>query len=103
MIKALEKFDKMAAVGVLARAALSLRYSDSPRSGSVEGEEEIQTRVVEEVRSRLGIPIDDNSSEAVDRMADVLDSEIGSTDCGTGYRSRTLTTSRARRPPFRLV
>ena len=31
MIKALEKFDKMAAVGVLARAALSLRYSDSPR------------------------------------------------------------------------
>jgi len=75
MIKALEKFDKMAAVGVLARAALSLRYSDSPRADSVEGEKEIQTRVVEEVRSRLGIPMDDNSSEAVDRVADVLDSE----------------------------
>lgn len=76
MIKALEKLDKLAAVGVLARAALSLGYSESPRDGGVESEENIQTRVVEEVRSRLGISKDDNSPDAVNRVADVLDSEL---------------------------
>ena len=75
MIKALEEFDKMAAVGVLARAALSLGYCDGPQLGAVEREEDIQTRVVEEVRSRLGISKDDNSRDALDRMADCLDAE----------------------------
>ncbi len=72
MIKTLEKFDKMVAVGVLARAALSLRYGVAD---GVESEKDIQTIVVNEVRSRLGISNDDNSSDAVDRVADVLDSE----------------------------
>lgn len=76
MIKALEIFDKMAAVGVLARAALSLGYDDGPRLGGVEREEDIQTRVVEEVRSRLRIPEDDNSRDAIDRVADCLDAEL---------------------------
>ena len=36
MIKALEKFDKKAAVGILARAALSLGSGDSQRAGVIE-------------------------------------------------------------------
>ena len=75
MIKTIANFDKMVAVGVLARAALSLRYGHSPLADVVEKDKDIQTSVVREVRSRLGISSDDDSSDAIERMADFLDSE----------------------------
>lgn len=75
MIKALENLDKMTAVGILARAALSLEHGDGPRTG-VTKEEDIQAHVVDEVRSLLGIAKDDNTSDAVDKVADVLDDEL---------------------------
>ena len=53
MIKALEGLDARAALGVLARAALTLDYANRPLF-KVVGEEVVQNKVLKEIRARLG-------------------------------------------------
>jgi hypothetical protein len=73
MIKAVSSFDPKSAAGVLARAALSVAYVDHPVVG---GEPvELITRVIDEARQQLGLSSEENSQEAFDRIADLLDQE----------------------------
>jgi hypothetical protein len=71
MIDALErKFGRIAAAGLMARAALSLGYEET------KGEQEsIITQLVDEARNRLGINREDNEPNTLSRIADFLDSE----------------------------
>jgi len=75
MIKALEGLNPIEAVGLLARATLSLGYIDNPTTTPLKGEESLRRRVIDEVRSRLGLATDDNTATAIERMAEVLDAE----------------------------
>jgi hypothetical protein len=75
LIKALEGMDRIAAAGLLARAALSLGYADSQAAQSLRGEEQLRRTVIDEIRSGLGLAADDNSADSVERVADALDSE----------------------------
>ncbi|MGD9543554.1 MAG: hypothetical protein AB7F41_10640 [Methylocystis sp.] len=74
MIKAVEGMDRKAAIGVLARAALSLGYVNRP-SYVLAGEETVRENIIEEVRHRLGIAEDDNSPDSIEKLAEVLDEE----------------------------
>jgi hypothetical protein len=75
MIKALERFDQMTAAGLLARTALSLSYVDSSSMSVVNDEKTVRASIIEEARSRLGIASDDESMEAKERIAELLDAE----------------------------
>jgi hypothetical protein len=75
MIKAVEGLKPIDAVGLLARATLSLSYLDNATGTVREGEETLRRRIVEEVRSRLGLAGDDYTESAIERMGDVLDAE----------------------------
>jgi hypothetical protein len=72
MIKAVQSIDPTRAAGLLARAALSVGYLNNPL---VESESDLFARVVEEARSQLGIGINDNDPETIERIADFLDEE----------------------------
>jgi len=75
MIDTLEtKFGRVAAAGLLARAALSLDYVKETEGA--EGEQEsIVAQLIDEARKRLGISRDDNEPDTLSRIADFLDSE----------------------------
>jgi hypothetical protein len=75
MIKALEQLDKTSAAGLLARAALSLGYSDNPTAPFIEGEADIRSSVINEARARLGLDRDDYRPETIEKIADYLDDE----------------------------
>jgi hypothetical protein len=72
MIDALEKkFGRVAAAGLMARAALSLGYVEES-----EGEQEsVIAQLLDEARNRLGINREDNEPDTLSRIADFLDSE----------------------------
>jgi hypothetical protein len=72
MIEALEtKFGRVAAAGLLARAALSLGYVEETK-----GEQEvIVAQLIDETRERLGISREDNEPGTLSRIADFLDLE----------------------------
>jgi len=72
MIDALEtKFGRIAAAGLLARAALSLGYVEKS-----EGDYGIIiAQLIDETRNRLGINREDNAPDTLSRIADFLDSE----------------------------
>jgi len=72
MIKAIQSFDPKTAAGLLARAALSLGYINSPL---IESDVELISKIVNEVRGQLGIGIDDSDPDTLQRIADFLDSE----------------------------
>lgn len=75
MIKALERFDGMAAAGLLARAALSLTYAGNMPPPAIENEEAIRRSVIEEARSQLGLASDDDSAVAIEKMGEFLNSK----------------------------
>jgi hypothetical protein len=72
MIDALErKLGKIAAAGLMARAALSLGHVEETK-----GEQEsIIAQLIDETRNRLGISREDNAPDTLSRIADFLDSE----------------------------
>src|ERR1700730_15916547 len=72
MIDALEtKFGRIAAAGLLARAALSLGYVEKS-----EGDYGIIiAQLIDETRNRLGISREDNAPDTLSRIADFLDAE----------------------------
>jgi len=72
MIKAIQSFDPTTAAGLLARAALSVGYINNPL---IQSEADLFAKVVEEVRSQLGIEADQNDPETIQRIADFLDQE----------------------------
>jgi len=73
MIEKLEsKLGRTAAAGVLARAALSVGYTDAPGGAD---EQRLVMSIIEEARSRLGLSVDDMTEEAFERISDFLDSE----------------------------
>ena len=73
MIEMLEnKFGKVAAAGILARAALSVGYEEVPAASN---EQPLLMDIIAEVRQRLGLPFDDITSDAFERISDFLDSE----------------------------
>jgi hypothetical protein len=75
MISALEKFDKTAAAGLLARAALSLAYTAAPAMSAVAGEDQLRASIIEEARNRLGLRSDDYEPGAIEKIAEFLDAE----------------------------
>lgn len=73
MIETLEsKFGKVAAAGVLARAALSVGYADAPVAGD---EQRLLKDIIEEARQRLGLSLNDTTADAFERISDFLDLE----------------------------
>jgi hypothetical protein len=73
MIETLEsKFGRIAAAGVLARAALSVGYADAPGGAH---EQRLLMDIIEEARRRLGLSLDDTTLDAFERISDFLDSE----------------------------
>lgn len=75
MIAALQNFDKVAAAGILARAALSLAYAAVPDTSAVADEAVVRASVIEEARNRLGLKSDDYEIEAIEKLGDFLDAE----------------------------
>jgi hypothetical protein len=75
MIASLRALDRTAAAGLLARAALSLGYEDSPIAPFIKGEEKIRSALIDEARQRLGVERGDNRPETIERIADFLDDE----------------------------
>ncbi len=85
MISALEKFDSVTAVGILARAALSIENHNNP-AGALKLPEEalVRNAVIAEIRRTIGVQPDDQSPRTLERLGDALDTEcdslIGPTD-----------------------
>jgi hypothetical protein len=75
MIDVLEKFDKVTAAGILARAALSLATVTAPLSSSIANEDQLRARVIEEARHRLGLQAEQFDEESIEKIADYLDEE----------------------------
>jgi hypothetical protein len=75
MIAVLDSFDKITAAGILARTALSLAYSTAPMGSALAGEEEVRASIIQEARDHLGIEADNFEPQAIERIADFLDSE----------------------------
>ena len=76
MITAVNTFGRKDAVGLLARAALSLAYEPPQLPTDELHENRILARIIEEVRGRLGIAADDHSADAIERIGSVLDEEF---------------------------
>jgi hypothetical protein len=75
MISALKNFDKVAAAGILARAALSLAYTASPAMNAVAGEDHVRATIIEEARHHLGLKADDYEVASIEKIGDFLDAE----------------------------
>jgi hypothetical protein len=76
MISILEKFDKIAAAGILARTALSLGYAASPAAASaIPNEEQVRATIISEARNHLGLMPDDHEADTIEKIADYLDAE----------------------------
>lgn len=74
MISALERFDRVTAAGILARAALAI--SDYPQGElRLADEASVRDLVLDEARRKHGIRPDDTTPETLDRLGEILDSE----------------------------
>jgi len=74
MLKSLAHLDKDAAVGVLARACLSLDQRGNPSAEPVVANEmDIRSHLIAEARRKIGATEDDESGETVARLSDYLD------------------------------
>ncbi|WP_348698472.1 hypothetical protein [Duganella fentianensis] len=74
MIASLSGFDNLTAAGILARMALALDDDGNPAAlDRLPDEIDIRQRVRAELYEHLGLRIDDNSEEAVERFTDALD------------------------------
>ncbi|HTW68658.1 MAG TPA: hypothetical protein VME47_02110 [Acetobacteraceae bacterium] len=76
MIDPLHGLDGRTALGVLARAALSLSGTENPASQTVLGNESaIRREVLAAARRRIGLAADDTSPAALEQIGDVPDEE----------------------------
>jgi hypothetical protein len=75
MISVLKNFDKVAAAGILARAALSLAYAASPALNAVADEDRVRAIIIEDARNHLGLKADDYEVDSIEKIADFLDAE----------------------------
>ena len=73
MIKALEKLDPKAAVGLLARAALSFSYVDD--TTPLPDEQTLRSQIISEARDMLGIDRFDESGIAKEKIVEFLDEQ----------------------------
>ena len=79
MMSSLREYDSITALGILARAALSLEDKYNPAAADKLSDElQIRESLIKEIRKKLGINPYDSSSAALDRLADALDSESNS-------------------------
>lgn len=77
MLQAVSKLSPDAAIGYLARAALASYEGENPAAALRTGEEKfIRAAIYSEVKHALGIRIDDNSPEALEKVGDVIDLEV---------------------------
>ena len=86
----LAQFDSRTAVGILARAALSLQGEGNPAAQEhVKSEATIRDALIREARKALGISNDDHSPEQIERVSDYLeersDALIGKRDLSGVY------------------
>lgn len=91
MIDALYHLDSRTAVGVLARAALSLDGDGNPAAKMIiENENIVREKVIVAARTQLGISSHDDSEEARERIGDFLDQQsdnlIGPSDTDAALR-----------------
>jgi hypothetical protein len=76
MIRTIAKLDALTAAGILARAALDLENEGNPAAEAVlEGESGLRSAILREVRDQLGVRQDDDSPEAIAKIAEFLDDE----------------------------
>lgn len=77
MLSTLEKFDKVTAAGILARAAIAADDEVNPAAAiRLPDENSIRSAVWDELRRELGIRSDDDSPSTVERVVDAIDAEI---------------------------
>jgi len=75
-ISILRDIDNRSAVGILARAAMSLTGDGNPEAEPVlAGEDELRKRLIAEARKLAHIPRGDDTEEALARIADIFDEE----------------------------
>jgi hypothetical protein len=74
MIKAVKTLDPKAAAGLLAQAALSVAYVDSPLGSKTPQTDDLVSQVIEEVRFLLGLT-GRYDPESFEKIADFLDRE----------------------------
>ena len=75
MIKVLEALEPQEAAGVLAGTASWLAFAEPAPQLVPLAEAKLQSAVLAEARSRLGIAAEDASPEAIERITDLLDEE----------------------------
>jgi hypothetical protein len=76
MISSLDKFDRITAVGILARAALALDDELNPAAAlTLPEEQRVRDEILARAREAVGIEAGDESAESRERLGDFLDSE----------------------------
>ena len=91
MIDELRRLDNRVAVGVLARAALSLDDPGNPAAEAVLVDElALREQIFAAARARAGLSPDDDSAAALEKVGDLLDQEadglVGSSDMEAALR-----------------
>ena len=77
MIAALTDYPPKIALGLVARAALEVEDEGNPAATSREpNEADVRQRIFAEVRSSIGVALDDQSPSALERLSDALDEEL---------------------------
>ena len=90
-----------AAAGLLARTALSLasrRMGGREPSPYLKREEALRARIVDEIRGRLSIGGDDDSSEALQAIEEAIDCEIERISDPIDYEAALSRIATARNP-----
>jgi hypothetical protein len=91
MIDELYRLDNRAAIGVLARAALSLDDPENPAAEAIlDTELALREQIFAAARAQAGLSPDDDSAAALEKIGDLLDQEadglIGSSDMEAALR-----------------
>ena len=77
MITVISQFNNETALGLIARAALSLESDGNPAANiKFPFEYELRNKMIEEIRKCIGFSIDDDSPAAIEKIGDALDREI---------------------------
>jgi|GEM_PF-1494746 len=95
MISAIANFERNAALGILARAAIAAEDDRNPDAiYRFPNEKEIRTSIFDEIRHSIGIAADDMSPAAEIRIGEAIDLElfslVGKTDADTVLRKLAL-------------
>jgi hypothetical protein len=77
MITALQQYESLTAIGILARAALSIDDDGNPAAEvKLPNESSIRRAILNEIRENLGIGLNDVSEYSLERLGDALDEEL---------------------------